>query len=117
LSNTLLHFFTRWESGHDRFNFEGTQNGCAISDDAHYKEFPVKLDAARTEYLGLLQSFSRKRELMHFLLSRGACLSANGRDAEATRAYELAVRCYPSNYSSAALHAYKREFKAENENK
>jgi len=103
LSNTLLHFFVRWDGGGGRFNFEGSQNGCAIYDDAHYRQFPLKLDDARIEYLGLLESFSRKRELMHFLIARGACLRANNRHAEATHAYETAVRCYPSNFSRTAL--------------
>lgn len=108
LSNTALHFFVRWEDAAGRFNFEGSQNGCAIYDDAHYKEFPVKLNDAKIEYLGLLQSFSRKRELMHFLLTRGACLRANGRIEEATRAYETAVVCYPSNFSKTALTLYRK---------
>ena len=109
LSNTLLHFFTRWEDASGKFDFEGSQNGCGIHDDAYYKGFPVQTDDAKIEYLGLLQSFSRKGELMHFLLSRGACLTAHKRDAEATRAYELAVLCYPSNFSKWALHLHQKE--------
>lgn len=116
LSNTLLHFFTRWDGFGGRFNFEGSQNGCAISDDAHYREFPVKLDDARIQYLGLLESFSRKREFMHFLITRGACLAANGRQAEATHAYELAAKCYPSNYSQTALRLYHKTLPPHHEN-
>ncbi|MBN1404079.1 MAG: hypothetical protein JW942_06400 [Opitutales bacterium] len=103
MSNTLLHFFTRWEDTEGTFNFEGSQNGCAIYDDAHYRSFPIKVDDVKIQYFALLQSFSRKRELMHFLITRGACLRANGRTEEATRAYELAVICYPSPFSQTAL--------------
>jgi hypothetical protein len=117
MSNTLLHFFVRWEDDSDRFNFEGTQNGCSITDDAHYKEFPVKLDEAKIEYFGLLQSFSRKREMMHFLLARAACLGANGRDAEARKTYEMAITCYSSNFSRGALYLYNKSLLTKHENK
>ena len=109
MSNTLLHFFTRWEKSGERFDFEGSRNGCAICDDEHYRNFPLKVDDAKIEYFGLLESFTRKEELMHFLLTRGACLHASGRLAEAKRTYELAVKCYPSNFSRAALQLYLKE--------
>lgn len=109
MSNTLLHFFTRWEKNGERFDFEGSQNGCAIGDDEYYRNFPVKVDDAKIAYLGLLESFSRKREMMHFLITRGACLHANGRLPESRRAYELAVICYPSNFSRLALELSKRQ--------
>ncbi len=116
LSNTLLHFFVRWEEGAGRFNFEGSQNGCAIYDDSHYTEFPVKVDEAKRAYFGLLETFSRKRELMHFLLARAACLTANDRHSEANRAYELAVLCYPSNFSRGALYLHRKARPALHEN-
>jgi hypothetical protein len=109
MSNTLLHFFTRWEKDGERFNFEGSQNGCAIDDDEHYRNFPVKVDEAKIERLGLLKSFTRKEELMHFLITRGACLHANGRLDEAKRTYELAVTCFPSNFSRTALELYLKQ--------
>ncbi len=109
MSNTLLHFFTRWEKDGERFDFEGSQNGCVIDDDEHYRNFPVKVDEAKIQYLGLLESFSRKRELMHFLITRGACLHANGRFEESKRAYEFARACYPSNFSQLALELSKKQ--------
>jgi len=60
MSNTLLHFFTRWEKDGERFNFEGSQNGCAIDDDEHYRNFPVTVDEGKIEQLCLLKSFTRK---------------------------------------------------------
>lgn len=117
MSNTVIHFFTRWEDASGKFDFEGTQNGCAICDDSHYKQFPVKVDDAKIEYLDYLQSFSRKRELMHFLLTRAMCLRANGRKAEATKAYETAVLCYPSTFSKGALYTYRKFLLTEHEHK
>lgn len=104
MSNTLLHFFVRWDGDGDRFNFEGSQAGCGIHDDAHYHEFPVALEDAQIEYLGLLKSFTRKEELMHFLFTRGTCLRAHGRDEEARRAYRLAFKCCPNNFADAYLY-------------
>jgi len=109
MSNTLLHFFVRWDGNGDRFNFEGSQTGCGICDDEHYSNFPIQVDAAKIEYFGLLESFTRKEEMMHFLITRGACLHANGRPDEAKRAYELAVKCYPSNFSRTALQLYLKQ--------
>lgn len=104
MSNTFMHFFVRWDdlSG-DRFNFEGSQNGCGITDDDHYKEWPTKVDEGKIEYYGLLSSFSRKEELMHFLIARGTCLRANKRYKEAILANALAYKCYPNNFSSYNL--------------
>jgi hypothetical protein len=104
MSNTLLHFFVRWDGNGDRFNFEGSQAGCGIHDDAYYHEFPITLDDAKIKYLGLLESFTRKEELMHFLLTRGTCLRAHGRDEEARRAYLLAFQCYPNNFAEGYLY-------------
>ncbi|MBN1403449.1 MAG: tetratricopeptide repeat protein [Opitutales bacterium] len=104
MSNTLLHFFVRWDGDGDRFNFEGSQNGCGIYDDQHYREWPVRVDEAKVEYLGLLESFTRKEELMHFLIERGNCLKANGRDEEARSTYRLALTCYPNNFAKTYLY-------------
>ncbi len=104
MSNTLLHFFVRWDGNGDHFNFEGSQAGCGIHDDAYYHEFPIPLDDAKIKYLGLLESFTRKEELMHFLITRGTCLRAHGRNEEARRAYRLAFQCYPNNFAEGYLY-------------
>jgi hypothetical protein len=104
MSNTLLHFFVRWDGKGDRFNFEGSQAGCGIHDDEYYREFPVKLADEKIKYPGLLESFTRKEELMHFLLTRGTCLRAHGRNEEARRAYRLAFKCHPNNFADAYLY-------------
>lgn len=117
MSNTVVHFFTRWEGVRDKFNFEGTQNGCGIYDDAHYKQFPVTVSDAKIEYLDYLQSFSRKQELMHFFITRAMCLRANGRNAEATKAYEAAVLCHPSTFSKGALYTYRQSLLPSDEHK
>jgi len=104
MSNTLLHFFVRWDGDGERFNFEGSQNGCGIYDDQHYREWPIPVGEAKVKYLGLLESFTRKEELMHFLIERGNCLKANGRDEEARHAYRLALTCYPNNFAKTYLY-------------
>jgi hypothetical protein len=104
MSNTMLHFFVRWKTEKDSFDFEGTQNGCGINDDDFYRTWPVSVDDKKIKYWGLLTDFTRKEELMHFLVTRGDCLAANKRFVEARRAYIMAYCCCPNHFSDATLY-------------
>jgi hypothetical protein len=91
------HLFARWESadGRERFNIEATNKGLNSFSDAYYKQWPYPMSEADLRSGHYLRSLTPQEELALFLQTRGHCLKAAGRLAEAKTAYEDARRFAP----------------------
>ena len=102
-----LHLFNRWEptpgSGQATFNLEGTNRGAGnIYPDSYYMAWPKLIGLEQQEAEGYLSSLSAAGELAIFLDTRGDCLRAAGRWAEAAQAYDHALRLRPKSRVFAA---------------
>ena len=101
------HLFNRWEpapgSGQSTFNLEGTNRGAGtIHPDAYYQAWPKPISPEQREAEGYLTSLTATGELATFLDTRGDCLRAVGRWAEAAQAYGHAARLMPKSQVFAA---------------
>jgi len=113
LVSSKAHLFARWESPDDkeRFNIEATNQGLNCFPDDYYHTWPVTLtddEINRGEYL---KSLNPAEELAVFLSTRGHCLEAAGRLAEAQVAYAHAHALAPSSsvYLAFLAGAVKKE--------
>jgi regulator of sirC expression with transglutaminase-like and TPR domain len=113
LVSSKAHLFARWESpdGKERFNIEATNQGLNCFPDDYYHTWPVPLtddEISRGEYL---KSLNPAEELAVFLSTRGHCLEAAGRLAEAQVAYAHAHALAPSSsvYLAFLAGAVKKE--------
>lgn len=113
LVSSKAHLFARWESpdGKERFNIEATNQGLNCFPDDYYHTWPVPLtddEIGRGKYL---KSLNPAEELAVFLSTRGHCLEAAGRFAEAQVAYAHAHALVPSSsvYLAFLAGAVKKE--------
>jgi hypothetical protein len=97
LVQTKGHVFARWESadGKERFNIEGTNQGLNCFPDEHYRQWPVPSSQAEVVANRYLESMSTAEELALFLATRGHCLQAARKHAEANEMYRMAERMAP----------------------
>lgn len=101
------HLFNRWEptasSGQSSFNLEGTNRGAGtIHPDEYYLAWPKPISPEQRESEGYLTSLSTAGELAIFLDTRGDCLRAADRWAEAAQAYGYAAQLVPKSRVFAA---------------
>ena len=101
------HLFDRWDpaasSAQSSFNLEGTNRGAGtIHPDDYYLAWPKPISPQQREAEGYLTSLSATGELAVFLDTRGDCLRAAGRWAEAAQAYGNAARLMPKSRVFAA---------------
>ena len=90
------HVFCRWDDGRERFNIEGTATGGVdFFPDEHYRSWPSAISDREMESGEFLKSLTPQEELAVFLLTRGSCLRANGRQAEALACNAEAHRLMP----------------------
>jgi hypothetical protein len=113
LVSSKAHLFARWESpgGKERFNIEATNQGLNCFPDEYYHKWPVPLTAEELSRGEYLKSLSPAEELAVFLSTRGHCLEAAGRLAEAQVAYAHAHALVPrsSNYLAFLAGAVRKE--------
>lgn len=106
LVTTRMHLFDRWEpmigGGQNAFNLEGTNRGATIHPNDYYLAWPLPVSPGQRESEGYLTSLSATGELAVFLDTRGDCLRAVGRWAEAAQAYGYAARLAPKSRVFAA---------------
>jgi hypothetical protein len=79
----------------ERFNVEGSGEGIASRSDEHYRAWPEPWTDADIGHGRYLRSLTPAEELAGFLLTRGDCLTDNGRLAEACQAYDWARQLAP----------------------
>lgn len=103
LVTTKGHVFVRWEgkdslnpAWRERFNLDGSGNGCARYEDEYFKAWPYKLTDQEIQANRYLASLSPAEDLAEFLASRGHCALDNGQAAFAARCYENAYGYDPS---------------------
>lgn len=91
------HLFARWESadGRERFNLETTNQGLNTFPDEYYHTWPARLSQAELAGAQYLRSLTPAEELAVFLSTRGHCLKALGRSAEALVCYAHARALAP----------------------
>lgn len=99
LVTTKAHLFARWESadGKERFNIEATNQGLNCFPDEYYRTWPVPMTDDEMKRSRYLKSLTPAEELAVFLSSRGHCLEAAGRLAEAQVAHAHAHALAPSS--------------------
>ena len=95
LVTTKGHLFARWEDAKEHFNIEATNEGLNCYPDEYYQHWPFELTPAEIKSGRYLRSLTSKEELALFLQTRGMCLKANGRFAEAREAWEKARQLAP----------------------
>ncbi len=89
------HVFCRWDDK-ERFNIEGTATGGVdFLPDEHYRSWPEAISDREMGSGEFLKSLTPQEELAVFLLTRGSCLRANGRHAEALACNAEAHRLMP----------------------
>ncbi len=99
LVTTKAHLFARWESadGTERFNIEATSQGLNCFPDEYYRTWPVPMTDDEMQRSRYLKSLTPAEELAVFLSTRGHCLEAAGRLAEAQVAHAHAHALAPSS--------------------
>lgn len=95
LVTTKGHLFARWEDGQERLNIEATNEGLNCFPDEYYRHWPFDLSQAESQSGRYLRSLTPQEELALFLQTRGMCLKAAGRFAEAKVAWEKARELAP----------------------
>ena len=91
LVSTKAHLFARWESPDGKhLNIEATSQGLNCFPDDYYRTWPVPVSDEEIRRGDYLKSLTPDEELAVFLATRGHCLEANGRLAEAQLAHAQA---------------------------
>ena len=98
LVSTKAHLFARWESPDGtHLNIEATSQGLNCFPDDYYRTWPVPVSEEEIRRGDYLKSLTPAEELAVFLATRGHCLEANGRLAEAQLAHAQAHALAPKS--------------------
>lgn len=122
LVETREHLFFRWDDSHgthvewaspkrefwippDRFNVEGSGEGIAYRDDAHYIQWPHMWKEPDFSHGRYLRSLTPTEEFASFVALRGECFWELGQLDEALKAYYYARKLVPEDQRYDWLHA------------
>lgn len=95
IAHTRDHLFCRWDGRGDSFCFEVTGIGCAIHDEAYYRNWPGPLSAREERHGGLIRRCTPREELSYLAIQRGHCLLDNLQFRQAIEAFCLACCLAP----------------------
>ncbi len=124
LVQTKSHLFFRWEDSKgttihwetpdlklwippERFNVEGSGEGIAFYNDAHYLQHPVVWEETDFEQGWHLRSHSATETLAGFLIQRGECFYDLGNFDECLKAIYFARQLAPDDKRYERLHAHR----------